>query len=154
MPLEDIPVLTKNGPRCSLAEYQRQLCQKQSRQLQSSRQVTNSAGPSTDVAPPPYVEDLLEDPAAKKPSMETIEQEVLQTRAGRIGTSELLLFSGQGSCLMAMGCSIPAEQGIAATNANLLQPVLAQLLASRARSFASRSATPSPRPSTPVPRVH
>jgi hypothetical protein len=154
VPPEDLPVLTKNGVGCSLAEYQRQLRQLKSHQLQSSRQRARDAGPSTDVPPPPYVEDLQEDPAAKKSPIVTMDHQVLQSRAGRNDTGECLFGSAHASCLMAIGSSNPAEQSNAAMNANLLQPVLAQLLASRARSFPSRSATPSPRPSTPVPRVH
>ena len=84
MPLEDIPVLTKQGVSCSLAEYRHHLRQK-GRQSEPLGKTFNSTGvsiPCLDALPPPYVERLEDDPFSKSNASQQERSEVDAVRSG------------------------------------------------------------------------
>lgn len=100
VPLEDLPVLTKAGVSCSLAEYRRRL--RQQEPLRHDVAPTGLSVPCVDVPPPPYVEYLKEDPFARsKDSQAQKEDDAPGCSPGHSGEQsgdhrgELLLYPDQ-----------------------------------------------------------
>lgn len=100
VPLEDLPVLTKAGVSCSLAEYRRRLGRQEAPRHDVAP--TDLVVPCVDVPPPPYVESLKEDPFARNKDFQTQKEDVTPSRSPGYSREQsgdhrggLLLYSDQ-----------------------------------------------------------